>query len=76
MSESSHVHFLPCAWPRSDAIKVAAEVIVVEVTLLYVVGHLPLPLPCFLCVLELESVLVHREAHSLVRGLVSTVIPS
>ena len=47
------------------ALELAAEVVLVQIAVLYLLGHLTLALPCFLGILQLESVLVHREAHCL-----------
>jgi hypothetical protein len=47
------------------AVKVAAEVVLVQIALLDLLSHLPFALACFLGVLEFESMLVHGEAHCL-----------
>lgn len=47
------------------ALEVSTHVIIVQVALLNLVGHLPLAFSGFLGVLQLESVLVHGETHSL-----------
>lgn len=49
-----------------DAVKVTAEIILIQVTLLYLLRHLALALSGLLGVLELQPVLVHGESHSLV----------
>jgi hypothetical protein len=54
---------------RLDAVKVSAELILVKVTVLYLLGHLPFPLACLLGVLKLETVLIHRESHCLQKPL-------
>lgn len=54
-----------CLLLALNAIIVPAQVVLVKIALLYVVGHLALALASLLGVLELETMLVHREAHGL-----------
>lgn len=65
---------LPLA-PGLDPIKVSTQVVLVEVTFLYIIGHLALSLAGLLCALELEAVLVHGEAHGLKYMYVSILYP-
>jgi len=52
---------------RLHALKLAAKVVFVQVALLDLLGHLSLPLARLLSALQLQPVLVHGEAHCLVK---------
>ena len=48
-----------------QALKIAPEVVLVQVALLDLLGHLTLTLSGLLGVLKLEAVLIHGETHGL-----------
>lgn len=48
-----------------DTVKVSAKVILIQITLLNLLCHFALAFSCFLRILQLKSVLVHRESHGL-----------
>lgn len=50
---------------RLDGIEIATSILIVHVSFLNLLGELPLPLPRFLGTLQLQTVLVHGEPHSL-----------
>lgn len=50
-----------------DGIKITTGILVINVTLLDLLGQFPLALPRFLGTLELQTVLVHGESHCLGR---------
>lgn len=51
-----------------DGIEITTSILIVHVSLLDLLGKLALALPCLLSTLQLQSVLVHRESHSLKIG--------
>lgn len=61
-SDMPNLHMLP---HHLHPLKLATKVIVIQIPILNLIRHLPLPLPRLLGVLQLETVLVHREAHRL-----------
>lgn len=48
-----------------DGIEIATSILIVHVPFLDLLGELSLPLPRFLGTLQLQTVLVHGEPHSL-----------
>lgn len=55
------------------AFKLSSQVVFIQVSILYLLGHFALALTSLLGILEFESMLIHGEAHSL--GIVSRVLP-
>lgn len=53
-----------CFFPL-NSVKVAASIVFVHVAVLDFLDEFPLTFPGLLCVLELQSMLIHGEAHSL-----------
>lgn len=47
------------------ALKIATQVVFIQVTLLNLFGHFSLAFPCLLGILKLETMLVHGESHCL-----------
>lgn len=56
------------------AIKVAAKVVLVQISLLYLLGHLTLAFARLLGILQLQAVLVHGESHGLKHSIVRVYI--